>query len=479
MNLPLKYYVKNCIPILLIMAAITGCKKYVEVEPPITSSTNKLIYSTDADATSVLTNLYISLSESSIRSTDNLTSVSLFAGLSADELSLLPGVGDQAFVAHYTNSLSNSVGGLPNYWSKAYNMIYVCNSAIEGLSESKTLIPKVKNELLGEAHFMRAFLYFYLSNLYGDIPLNLTTDYKANSVRSRSDRKTINAQIISDLTEAKKLLSNEYRTYKHEVSLERVRPNKFAAIAMLARVYLYSGDYSAAESEASAIIENPMYRITDIDETFTANSDETIWAIKPVRDFGVTNTSEADFFIPNEVDLNFPVDNFPVHLNPQFLSHFSTDDKRYVKWTSEITLGSTPYRYVTKYKNDSPDSEVTEYPIVLRLAEQFLIRAECRAQRGALNGVNSAESDLNVIRTRAGLGNLEFVPDKQLLLNEILNERQRELFTEWGHRWLDLKRTGRADQVLGIVKGTYWQPSDQYYLIPQEELDRNPNIGSN
>ena len=113
--------------------------------------------------------------------------------------------------------------------------------------------------------------------------------------------------------------------------------------------------------------------------------------------------------------------------------------------------------------------------MVLRLAEQYLIRAEARAQQ---NNISGSQSDLNLIRNRAGLVNTA-ANDKTALLTAIEHERQVELFTEWGHRWLDLKRTNRADAVLGPIKAPNWQPTDMLYPIPQTQIANDPNVHQN
>ena len=115
--------------------------------------------------------------------------------------------------------------------------------------------------------------------------------------------------------------------------------------------------------------------------------------------------------------------------------------------------------------------------MVLRFAELYLIRAEARAQQNKLTGANSAASDINVIRTRAGLSNTTATTQAALLL-AVEKERQVELFTEWGHRWFDLRRTGRIDAVLSAVKPT-WKPTAALFPIPYLEIQRNPLLTQN
>ena len=139
------------------------------------------------------------------------------------------------------------------------------------------------------------------------------------------------------------------------------------------------------------------------------------------------------------------------------------------------------YYYSFKYKSDSLGAPVTEYEMVLRLGEQYLIRAEAEAELGQ---TVSATSDLNAIRIRAGLDSTT-ASSQQDLLTAILHERQVELFTEWGHRWLDLIRSGTVNSVMGSPgnvcqekRGT-WSPDWQLYPISLYELQHDPNLVQN
>jgi hypothetical protein len=152
-------------------------------------------------------------------------------------------------------------------------------------------------------------------------------------------------------------------------------------------------------------------------------------------------------------------------------------DERKTNWINSLVIGSTTYYYPFKYKIKSvaAGAPKTEYSVVLRLAEQYLIRAEARAN---LNNLTGAQSDLNKIRNRAGLPNT-IANDVAAILAAVQKERQIELLAEWGHRWFDLKRTGRIDNVLGAIKGSNWQPTDALYPIPQGELLSNSSLTQN
>lgn len=114
--------------------------------------------------------------------------------------------------------------------------------------------------------------------------------------------------------------------------------------------------------------------------------------------------------------------------------------------------------------------------MVMRLAEQYLIRAEARIQQGKLD---DGRNDLDAIRHRAGLPNLSTSLTQPALLLAVEQERKVELFAEWGHRWFDLKRTKRADAVLGPIKGANWQSTDTLYPIPSDAIRTNANLTQN
>jgi hypothetical protein len=476
-----KFICKYCLMAVLILIFFANCKKLIEVDAPVTNTNATVVYSTDALAAAVLTGIYTNLSTSNIPS-GGLTSMSFFPGLSSDELTLYPGSTTSAYVGLYTNQLNSSTLGTMDFWIKTYPTIFVANSAIEGLSGATALTPAVKQQLMGEAMFARAFCYFYLVNLYGDVPLAIGTDYTANSLLSKTPKAKIYQQIIADLKDAETLLSTNYlKADVLTVTTERVRPTKWAAAALLSRVYLFKGAYDSAEAQSTQVINNSqLYSLTRLDSVFYKNSNEAIWQLQPVGTGTSSNTGEGRLFILPATGPN--TSNYPVYLSNFMVNSFETGDLRKVKWTGSVTVSvsgmPTTYYYPYKYKIGAVNSPMSEYSMVLRLGEQFLIRAEARAQQGNLTG---AEADLNAIRNRAGLANTTATA-KSDLMNAILHERQVELFTEWGHRWLDLKRTNTVDAIMGTVtpqKGGSWNTNWQWYPLSLYELQHDPNLAQN
>ena len=466
---------KLVLSILLMVLCFSRCKKLIEVNAPTTSINAANVYNSDATAAAVLTGVYTNISKNGF-SGGALTSMSLFPALSADELTLYGGTTDVSYIGYYTNALTNLNTISTNFWNSIYPIIFVANSAIEGLTNSTNLTTALKQQLLGEAKFIRAFCYFYLVNLYGDVPLVVTTDYTVNAQRVRTPMVQVWQQIIADLKDAQSLLSTNYlKADALGTTTERVRPTKWAATALLARVYLYSGDYVNAETQATAVINNSgMYGLTTLNNTFLKNSNESIWQLQPVTS-NITNTQDAYHFI---LPPTGPNNNWPVYLSTNLLNSFEAGDQRKTNWLSSVTVNTNIYYYPYKYKVNTSNAPVTEYLMILRLGEQYLIRAEARAQQGNSSG---AASDLNTIRTRAGLANTT-ATTQSALLAAIQQERKIELFSEWGHRWLDLKRTSTVDAVMSVVtpqKGGSWSPYKSLYPIPQSEIGKDPNLVQN
>lgn len=465
--------------IIISINLITSCKKFIEVDFPVTSINAGIVYNTDAQAIGVLTGIYANQSTKRLLGSTDLISTPLLTGLSSDELALYD-LNNADLLPYYSNDLNASIVGA--FWSQIYPVIFVANSAIEGLDKSTLLTPAVKQQLLGEAKFMRAFCYFHLVNLYGDVPLVLSTDHKVNSSLARASKNDVYQQIITDLKEAQNLLSSNYLNGSLQIyagALEKVRPTKWAATALLARTYLYTGAWSNAESEATSVINNTSYSLDTLNGVFLKNSKEAIWQLQPVRNTSFSNTQEGVLFV---LPSTGPNTDFPVFLSNSIVNSFELNDKRRAKWIDSVTVtisgAPTKFYYPFKYKIGNITMPVSEYSMVLRLAEQYLIRAEARAQQNNLSG---ALADVNTIRTRAGLPNLN-INNQASLLAAIAQERKVELFTEWGHRWFDLKRTNTTDAVMNIVtptKGGTWASTDQLYPIPRGELNKAYNLIQN
>lgn len=453
-----KSYLILIVPLVLF---ITSCKKFVEAGTPKNEITNEAVFTTDASATSAIRGVYSLMMANKSFSNGELER---YTGLLADELTNYSSDAEQQqfFFASLTPN-NNIVYGA--FWKQSYLYVNNVNTILEGLQQTGTLSEAVKKQLTGEALFIRAFCHFYLVNLFGDIPYITSTDYKVNAIALRIPVAEVYKKITEDLLQAQLLMTEGFSFSNNE----RIQANKGAATALLARVYLFTSEWTKAEAQASSLLSNTAtYSLeTDLTKVFLANSKETIWQLKPV--IPGTNTTQAQYFILT----NEPQNLWGVALSNEMYTAFEAGDERKVKWTSSFSNSSGTWNYAFKYKV-SLASSITEYATVFRLAEQYLIRAEARAQQ---DKVTAAQNDVNVIRNRASLGNTT-ANDKASLLAAIAQERKAELFCEWGHRWLDLKRNNQATTVLGPLKPN-WQSTDVLFPIPQPERLVNPKLTQN
>lgn len=447
----------------LISIALTSCEQYVDIDPPTTSLAGTTVFSSAATAEGAIIGIYSRISSADNWYMSGKSSVTYLTGLSSDEFINNDSDPDQA--QFYANALSPMNSLITNQWSQYYQDIYSANAIIEGLKKSTTIPKESSEKLSAEARFIRAFAYFYLVNLFGEVPLVTTTDYKVNSIVPRAEMDQVYDLIEGDLLDALAHLPSQY------TNSERVRPISATASALLARVYLYREKWALAETEATKVIEDEAYALTtDLSTTFLKESTETIWQIQP----GIPGWATFDGFA-----LVFSGSQRGVALSPSSVAAFEGEDLRFENWVGNRSYedddgGEVEFFFSRKYKYRlSPDPVVSpEYLVVFRLSEQYLIRAEARAHLGNIDG---AKADLDEIRVRAGLDETSASTDAELLA-AIEQENRVEFMSEFGHRWLDLKRTGRVDAVMTAAKGNAWQDTDARFPIPQAERQKNPNL---
>lgn len=465
----------GCLIALMVLFCFS-CKKMISVPDPVDTITTNKVFATDEQAISAMAGVYsqminLGIGGGNIYSGFACGGSTLYGGSSSDELvPYSPEPNPTSLLKVETHPL----------WTTAYKAIYGANDVIEGIAASTaaTLKGPTRTRLTAEAKFIRAFSYFYLVNFFGDVPLALTVDFNQTVRMKRTPKGEVYVQMVKDLQDARSGLGTDFSSSKTN---ERIRPNKWAATALLARVYLFLGDYQNAAAMSGEVIgQSSLFQLKDdLNEVFLKNSTEAIWQLQQSDPSGVTGTStpEGYGFVPNFLTIG--VGRFL--FSDELLADFENNDKRKIDWILRIVKDGrtvySPYKY-KKGVNNIYDP-LTEYYMVLRLAEQYLIRAEARAL-GA-TGLGLAIDDLNVIRHRAGLDDLPPTLSKAEVIAAIEKERRKELFAEWGHRWFDLKRTGKAHDVLSALQRKQpWLGDEQFlYPIPEAEIRANNNLIQN
>jgi hypothetical protein len=460
----------NLLPFLLLLVIVlNGCRKFATVSNPEWITTKDKVFSSDSSAAAAMNTVYTLIAKQPNIINGNNTKL---PGLYSDELYR------QSVYALDTGFISRNLD--PDYrpliavWKDPYDFIVACNGVIEGLKNTDRISAGVKERLTGEAKFMRALSYFSLLRLFGGVPLVTGTDYQKNEVQPRSSATTIETLIISDLNDAALLLPDNF-TGMDSMPYRRIKPSRWAALALLARVQLYRQNWSEAERLASEVINSGLFHLAPTSETFKAASPETLFQLQSV---GTANAAEAGFFI------NPPAVRPIYEASPTLLASFEKDDARKTSWLREVKVGGQTYYGIHKYKvvTGVPHKE---YLVILRLGEQYLIRAEARARQQKTAG---ALEDLDLLRQRATLSPLSPALSGVELLLAIAQERQVELFAEAGHRFFDLQRwaiSGNPNDPLNKMAVTVfaakagWEIWKLLWPIPADELRLNSRLHQN
>lgn len=441
---------------------------------------------------------------------------------SSDESYLIPNTAANIPYNEMYNRLSTSViDNTKVPFNLAYKVIAICNGGLDFIDEnggnpfpnlSQSDIDNNLKRIQGELLFVRAYSYYRLMNIFaapyepnGDnshkyIPLTIHIAKSADSLVNTPFGTTeeIYQQMVSDFTEAKSLLPEGYVAGVQNPAYQYGRANKYAAAAMLAKVYFAMGKNTEALSELDFVINSGKYDLSEdplaaFQHNDASGGKETIW-----YGFGADPNSLYFFEEMTSVTLQMPYGNDGHYqrcswnqfawsrsvlkkigwmTNPQngdySLTPEALKDKRigqtytYIEGQDPVfSSATTSNLWCDKYFHGDADKgirgDMMNVPLI-RLAELYLTRSYIRFKTGDLNG---ATSDLNVVRVRAGIGNLPHT----ITEDDILNERIKELGFE-GDR-LDFLRAAHLDIPPGDRAGVqplpYNSPSFIWALDPRE-----------
>jgi starch-binding outer membrane protein, SusD/RagB family len=447
---------------LLSLTLSSGCKKYLEIPDPTNSLTVEASFKEKGTIDAMMVGMYGMASNTSgfplmyIRTSENMSDNYYNPNANYDEMLglMLP-----------TN---NWVAYL---WPALYQNIYTANVIIEHLPAvpASVLDASTNKSYMGAALTIRAWSQYYLVCTWGDVPLITSSDVLANNKLARTPAADVYAQVITDLKSA---MDNLPSTGSGDA---RYIDNKYIPEAILAKVYVAMGKWQEAEAAASDVIENGGYTLDVLEHAFFRGSSETIYALgsnAAATDYNVNIATGQDFALP---PFDFYANYIPTQVSPSLDAAFEDGDLRKSTWTTVVAGRTFQYKYVYTFI-DTPESGREQDFVFMRLGELLLLRAEARAQQGNIAG---AAGDLDQVRIRAGLANTT-ASSKEALLDAILHERQVELFQE-GSRWEDLKRFGKADEVLSVIdyKAQNYKPYMKLWPIPKNELIVNPNLVQN
>jgi starch-binding outer membrane protein, SusD/RagB family len=348
-------------------------------------------------------------------------------------------------------------------WGSIYNTAYMANFLLERLEKVPGVPEATRKRVLAEARFLRGYAYFIGAYTFGGIPNVTTTNVTTNRTIPRATRETILQAVLADYQAALPELP--------DTATDRITAKSFATKnavrAALARYYLYQQDWTRAEQLATEVINSGRQKLPPAfaDVIFAEFDDETILEVAYANNasddpgtstFGLNNilVGRREVIPSNKVIL-------------ELISPASGERRQTLSFNPTQQRGNDNGWTVRKY--GAPDDGNNNIHI-FRLAEMHLIRAEARARLGRITGANSAQTDLNILRTRAKAPAVS-ITTQENALQIIENERIYELAFE-GHRWYDLKRTGRLQPVMQAFSPN-WNQKYELWPIPQSEIQRN------
>lgn len=351
------------------------------------------------------------------------------------------------------NSLRADNTAVASIWNAIYNNINRTNHLIQRVPGVPDLSVAERDQILGEAHFLRALHYHNLVRLWDDVPIRtapIESVEEASQV-TRAPVADVYSLILSDLDEARARLSQGSNTRRATLG---------AAHALTARVHLYRGDWAAAESSVQAVEALGYALADDYSDLFPASGGNTPEDIFRVQFTAVQWNQLGWYYISSAFG-----GRGEIAPQQSLMDAYEEGDAR-----RATTIFGDEERAAHGIK--FPSTAGAENPHVIRFAEVILIKAEALARQ---NRLAEAVDEYNRLRVRANLlphvlG--EDVTSADEVLEAIWHERRLELALE-GDRLSDLNRTGRAVEVLGI-------PAHQArFPIPQRELDVAPNLTQN
>lgn len=405
---------------------------------------------------------------------------------------------DDAQGIYATNSMTFGSGleNLNYYWEGSFTGIYRANVVIDRIDD----IPFEKdNEFLreyikGQAYFLRALNYFNLVIAFGDVPLIKSEVTSLEEVAvARDPKEEVYVFIEEDLLKAIELLPLEYDG--ESKGLENGRATKGAAKALLAKHYLWLGQYENAIPHLQDVVESGVYDLyPNYEDNFQGKNENGIESIFEIQHSkqGIPSYSD-NYWIPREVhdagqQRCWPTDedppaqqNAPVPMYG-LIQAFAEDDERSDMLTNlglEYRDGIPLRKMSTKYlvydvagRNSAANTPVIRYADVLLLLAESINEFE---------GPTNAYPHINKVRTRAGLEELSDLSQEQFR-DTVRHERRVELYLECGHRWYDLRRWGiflervRAQREVGEqeIPDHY-----RYFPIPQLAMNRNSKLVQN
>jgi len=467
--------------ILLLFAALSSCKKTIDIEPTHTEN-GENSFTKIEDYEFALTGAYSRLlSVNYYGSSNGSSAFSTLSDMMTDNLfESSETLGNYQNFSHWTYTADDT--NIDATWLAAYRVIQQCNLTLRNIDMLAPVNPGAVNRIKSQALALRAFVHFDILRYWGEgslrnstlkgIPYVLAFDIEQKP--SRLSVKGSYDAILKDLQDAKSLMQDMDKAIQSATSTAstaRAYIDEIGANAILARIYNYCGEADSAIKYATLAIDaRPLASRTTFPLIWQdASTSEVIWSAK----FTPLNSGTGD-------NVYYVVGNRASYRPTANLTSLydQVNDVRYSSYFQLRARGASTrlvlVKYLAKQSQLAKPDGITDFK-VLRTGEMYLIRAEAYANL-AMEG--PALADLNTLRAARINGFVAGVETGAALLTAIENERRKELVCE-GHRWFDLKRTDRTvDRTTNCnVFCTLDAAAREWaWPLPQTEILANPNV---
>lgn len=439
---------------LAVTFTLSSCEKFLEIDPRISTS-DQVTINDENSAHTAVRGIYNQLQSDGYYGYTFQT-IGFFSG---DNIEY---TGSQIVNQSLTNhSVRADLPALATAWTAIYNTINRANNVIAkvpALSVTPTFTDVVRNQLVGEAHFLRALSYFDLGRTWGGVQLVLVPTSSSSNLENlkRSSLADTYRQVLADLIKAEELLPN---------STNRIRATRKTVWALRARYHLYREEWKEAITYASKLIDDKSnYNLlTPYSSFFADNASGTNESILELYyTTNVVNTQAYQWQPSTKGGVGWIRPSMGI---VNLLNNKSIAGTRQ-SLISKVVLNGVDNWFGNLYYRTNG----TDPAYLIRIAELYLIRAEAYAQD---NDIAKSLADLNVIRKRADIQELN-IADKATLLLAIEQENRIEFAFE-NHRWYDLVRTRRAKTVLGIDEDfRLLLPIPYAQILIDKNLEQNP-----
>lgn len=479
----------------LALLLVSGCNDFLAEDPRGVLSPDGF-FTSDQEARAAVNGLYVPLYDGALYGSYGIKRFYMY-GADVIEPSR-EGGGSLNDINNYTLSEARDAGAR-GAWEQLYKIVQDANVILDRGEGNEALSPAVREQAIGETLYLRAFAYYHLTNMFGDVPYyREALPIEEIQALGRFDATQIREELVQDLQRAQDLLPDSYGT------AERGRASRWAAATLMVKIYLILEAWEAARDKAVEIIDNSPHRLlddyADVFDPGNSYNDEIIWSIVFVKDLNPTITT--DLFTPRLRDeprnsdekealqeaLEARNEGFTGYglAIPKcgFVDAFPQDDLRRPSNIVESYLGfELNYPYMPKMWNldqiNSPRQNHGENYIVFRLADVYLMAAEAENE---LNGPAEAYQYINAVRERAYDPEQPLSGLSQQQFREALyDERKWELAGE-GHRRMDLIRWGILLDVVRETRHCAYDPASNIrphhvkFPIPEEEIELNPAL---